>query len=152
MEKYLFHNFLENNTVYQICQKYWITKMEYFFSRNHLQEYKPYLNTRFANGVDFANGNPIVNYYVATLNKAIRIIQEEPCDDDVLITAWIDKFEIQENTFIPELVVSLQLTPETEQILYDLISKWLVSNLPEQTMKRYIDVKLEISNIELQSA
>jgi len=149
MEKYLFHNFLEDTTVYQICQKYWNTKTEFFFVSNHLKSYKPYLNTQFANGIDFANGNPIVNYYFSELNKTIRIIQEEPNFDDIQISAWLDSFEISENKSVPELVISLQLTPETEQITYDLLSKWLISNLPIKTMQKYIDLKLEMANLEL---
>jgi len=149
MEKYLFYTFLQDKTVYQICQKYWNTKMEFFFKHNHIKSYKSYLITQFANGTNFANGNPIVNYYFSELSKTIRIIQEEPNFDDIQISAWLENFEISENKTVPELVISLQLSPETEQITYDLLSKWLVSNLPTKTMQKYIDLKLEMANLEL---
>jgi len=149
MEKYLFHNFLEDKTAYQICKNYWKTKLDYFLNHNGLKSFEPYLNTCFANGEDFANGNPIINYYFAELNKTIRIIQEEPNDDDIQISAWLQNYEITNNKLVTELVISLQLTPATEITAYDLIYKWLISNLEVLKMERYIDLKIEISNLEL---
>jgi len=148
MQKYLFHNFIEDKLVYTICQLYWATKMEYFFETNKIIELKPYLSTKFANGTDFANGNPMVDYFSQKLNKAFRIIQEEPDDKNTDITAWIDNSEIEENQIIEELVISIQLNPETEQIAFDLISKWLILNLPKSKMDRTIELKLEMVGLE----
>jgi hypothetical protein len=149
MQKYLFHNFLETNLTYFICKEYWQTKMEYFFESNKIENPKAYLTTTFANGEDFRNGNPMVNYFVPELNKAFRIIQEEPDNENADIAAWIDDFEMNENRIIEELVISIHHTPETEQVAFDLISKWLVSNLPKQKMERYIELKLELVDLHL---
>jgi hypothetical protein len=148
MQKYLFHNFLNDKLVYQICQLYWQTKMEYFFEINRIEDPKPYLTTKFINGTDFANGNPMVNYFCLKLNKAIRIIQEEPNDKNTDIAAWIDDFEMNENQIIEELVISIHHTPETEQIAFDLISKWVISNLPNKKMEKYIELKLQMVDLE----
>jgi len=122
--------------------------MEYFFEINRMDEPKPYLTTKFANGTDFANGNPMVNYYYQKLDKAIRIIQEEPDDKNTDIAAWIDNFEMNENHIVEELVISIHHTPETEQIAFDLINKWMVLNLPNKKMEKYIELKLQMVDLE----
>ena len=76
--KYLFPNFLINKFEYQICKNYWEVKIEYLLQKYNISDMEQYLNTKFANGKEQFNGNPIVNYYVKSKNKALRIILEEP--------------------------------------------------------------------------
>ena len=148
MKKYLFSNFLKEKLVYQSCKDYWEIKLNELLFFNKISGAEPYLNTKFGDGTDFYNGNPIINYYFTNSNKAIRIIQEEPNPKDLEIAAWIDKFET-DKVKANELVISIQLTPYSEKIAYDLIKKWIVENYSSQKMDRFIELKLELEKIEI---
>ncbi len=147
MKRYLFSNFLKEKLVYQSCQDYWEIKVNELLFFNKISGVKPYLNTKFGDGTDFYNGNPILNYYFTKTNKAIRIIQEEPNPKDLEIAAWTDNFET-ENFNANELVISIQLTPYSEKIAYELIRKWVIEDYSSEKMDRFIDLKLELEKIE----
>ncbi|MBI9039517.1 MAG: hypothetical protein JEY97_15420 [Bacteroidales bacterium] len=147
MNKYLFPDFLKEKIVYQTCRLFWQVKIEDFLEKNKITNAKPYLNTTFSNGYDFFNGNPIVNYYIENLGKAIRIIQEEPNRDAIKLSAWIDDFET-DNMEAKELVISIQLTPDSENLTFDFISKWVVDNYSAEKMEKYIDLKMKMKNLE----
>jgi len=140
--KYLFPNFLTNEFEYKICKNYWETKIEYLLRKNKITNYKEYLNTTFVNGKEQLNGNPIVNLYVINKNKAIRIIQEEPETENVEISAWTNKFQ-NNDLDMTELVISLELSPEAEQIAFDFIKKWLIDNYSTSVMEKYVDYVYE---------
>ena len=146
--KYLFSNFLKEELIYQTCQDYWEIKINELFTRNNISGAKPYLNTKFGDGTDFFNGNPIINYYFAKNSKAIRVIQEEPNPNDLEIAAWIDKFET-DDIQAEELVISIQLTPYSEKIAFDLIKKWTVHDYSSEKMERFIELKLELEKMEI---
>lgn len=138
MEKHLFSNFLTNELEYNICKKYWETKIEYLLLKNKMKNFAPYLNTKYGNGEEQLDGNPIVNYYIKSKNKALRIIQEEPVSDNIEIGAWTNIFD-EDDLGIIELVISLELTPESEKIAFDYIEKWLVFDYSIPVMDKYID-------------
>ena len=147
MNKYLFPDFLKEKIVYQTCRLFWQVKIEDFLEKNRIANAKPYLNTTFSNGSDFYNGNPIVNYYIENLGKAIRIIQEEPNSNDIELSAWIDDFET-ETLKAKELVVSIQLTPDSENLAFDFMYKWIVNDYSSEKMEKYIDLKIKMMNLE----
>ncbi len=138
MGKHLFADFLTNKQVYQICKNYWEIKIEDLLFKHGITNLSPYLNTKFANGQDFNDGNPIVNLCDNRQNRAFRIIQEEPESEKETITAWTNKTEIEDKE-IEELVISLELTPTTENIALDLISKWLITYSSANTIEKYIE-------------
>lgn len=138
MEKHLFADFLTNKLVYQICKDYWKIKIADLLLKHGITSLSPYLNTKFANGQDFNDGNPIVNLYDNKQNRAFRIIQEEPESEKETITAWTNKIEINDKK-IEELVISLELTPTTENIALDLISKWLITYSSVNAIEKYIE-------------
>ncbi len=140
--KYLFPNFLTNEQEYNICKNYWETKIEYLFTKNNLHKWESYIGTTWANGREQLSGNPIVNYYITKINKAFRIIQEEPETETVILGAWTSKFKTDTlNT--TELVISLEFTPEAEQMVFDLVEKWIVDDYSVLLMDKYIDFVYE---------
>jgi hypothetical protein len=147
MKKYFFEDFLIDKRIYQVCKTYWEIKIEEIFAQNKIIA-SPYLNTKFSDGTDFFNGNPIVNYRVNKLERGIRIIQEEPNPDDLEIAAWIDEFET-ETIKIKELVISIQLCPYTERIAFEFIKKWFVDVYSESKMEKFIELTLEMEKLEV---
>ncbi len=140
--RYLFPNFLTNELEYKICKNYWEVKIEYLLHKHKIKNYKEYLQSTYANGKEQLNGNPIINLYVISKNKALRIIQEEPETDKVEVSAWTNKFQ-NDDLNMTELVISLELTPEAEQIAFDLIKKWLINDYSDSVMGKYVDYVYE---------
>jgi hypothetical protein len=142
--KHLFPNFLTSGLEYNICKSYWETKIEYLFTKNNIGKWKPYLNTKWANGQEQLNGNPIVNYYLSVKNKALRIIQEEPETDTLIFSAWTGKIQT-DDLDADEMVISLEFTPEAERVAFDLIEKWIIDDYSPGLMEKYIDFVFESS-------
>ncbi|MCK5718265.1 MAG: hypothetical protein KAH77_12330 [Thiomargarita sp.] len=141
MIQHLFKNFLDNKTVYLQNISYW----QKMVADNHGPHFKEYVKTHFANGTPFLDGNPIFNGLFD--NKALRIIQEEPETQALSIAAWLDTVEI-DNTMIPELVISLELSNESAEMAHTFIKAWIVDNLNNATMKALISEKIDSSLIK----
>ncbi|PID89626.1 MAG: hypothetical protein CSA05_00055 [Bacteroidia bacterium] len=147
MKKYLFEGFLKEKLIYKTCKTYWEVKIEELFKQYKIKNAKPYLNTKFADGTDFFDANPIANYNISSIGRSIRIIQEEYNPNDLEIAAWIDEFET-ENFKTKELVISIQLRPYTEKVAFEMIKKWIVDNYPENKMEKYLALRLELEKLE----
>ena len=92
MAKNLYIDFLDDTQIYHLAEGFW----KRFFDRYSKiidSDYQQYLNKRFANGRKFYNGNPIFDAYFPKLNKAVRVIQEEPENKEIEIGAWIKNLE-----------------------------------------------------------
>lgn len=151
MTNYLFADFLTNRMIYQACKNYWEVKIRHLLTKYHLPAGIPYLNTTYANGSEFMNGNPMVNLYVEPKNKAVRIIQEEPESDYTVLGAWTEVFET-ENYRGTELVISLELTPKSEEVAFDLIEKWFGQDYEMHVMEKYINFIHEKLNPAVEDA
>ena len=135
---YLFPNFLNNHLEYHICRDYWNAKVTYLFQQYDIKDFKPYLRTTWGNGQEMYNANPLTSFYVREKNRAIRIIQEEAESDKIEFSAWINKTEI-DNKATKELVIVLELSPETEIIALNFIKKWIVDLYSEEQIEQIID-------------
>ena len=85
------------------------------------------------------DGNPITDRYFANNKKAIRIIQEEITTNSIKIDAWIKKIEIEEDIEILELVISLELSEESTEIVKRLIDEWIIKDLNKEKMEAFIE-------------
>lgn len=138
MNVYLFKKFLDDNTVYAQCVMYWHNIVRSLLS---VEDYKitEYIATSDGLGNSFHDGNPIYNFKIDSLNKCVRIIQEEPEQSThMLFSAWLDTAEAEDGTLLDELVISLELTPETTILAIDLIHAWILRDLTKHRMSAYI--------------
>jgi hypothetical protein len=78
--------------------------------------------------------------------KAIRIIQEEPESDSIEIGAWVDIVYLSEDELIKELMISLELSSESEKLAKTLIKKWIIEDLNNLQMFQFINQQLYPSN------
>nr|MCU0391049.1 hypothetical protein [Thermoflexibacter sp.] len=138
---HLFKDFLKNKEIYLENTIYWQTIIDKILLPHQI-ETEIWLETSFANGEPFLDGNPIFHFIVKKQKKAVRIIQEEIENNKVAITAWINNTEFDEIE-INELVISLQLSEESKKIALDLIKTWIVN---DETVK---NTKLKIKEIRL---
>ena len=135
---HLYKNFLENKDIYKKNVLYWenIVKNMLYPEK---YEIKPYLSTTDGFGNEFFDGNPIYHFKVETLNKCVRIVQEEPeTNRHLLFSAWLNEVEIDTNQKCDELVISLELTHETTLLAVDLINAWILRDLTNYRMKNYL--------------
>ncbi len=141
MVQHLFKDFLKNKRIYAENVGYWQSIVSELFAPTQIKA-EAYLQTTFANGEPFLDGNPIFHFVVKKLNKAVRIVQEVAESDKLEITAWISNTELDEME-INELVIVLQLSEESKTIALDLIRTWILN---DETVK---NTKLKIKEINL---
>lgn len=68
----------------------------------------------------------------------MRIIQQEPENDELNISAWIDQREVN-HRLIYELVIDLELTEESQNRALLLLRLWLEFNFSYVEMIRFIE-------------
>ncbi len=104
-------NFLDNKSVYKENVEFWdkiiqsLLQTEYTFAK--------YIATDDGYGNEFYDGNPIYNFMIESLNKGVRIIQEEAEDAQNQFAAWVNTAKLPDGNDIDELVINLQLSKET---------------------------------------
>lgn len=136
----LFPIFLEDEAEYDQVVNFWKEVFASMLTGTTL-EYKPYLNATTVDGISLRDGNPIFDAFFPRLNKAVRIIQEEPdTDSDLQIGVWLDETEIKNPSEpVQELVISLVLTDTSLLLAKQLIGKYILEDSDRQSMKVLID-------------
>jgi hypothetical protein len=135
--QHLFKNFLEDKQVYQNNVVYWKNILGNIIK--DISENYYWLEPQFINGESFFDGNPMVFLICQSSKKAVRIIQEEPESDSLEIGAWVDDFYLSEEETIKELVISLELSSESEKIAKNLIKKWITEDLNSLQISEFIN-------------
>src|SRR5579862_1628726 len=127
MNNYLFPNFLNDAQDYARVQTLWQERWLDLVRRVGQQELwtTPWLNTNFANGTPFQDGNPIFSALCSSRRQAIRVIQLEPADDAGELEFWTDTFAKGEPEEIEELVVSCVLTDVVLGEVEELMQQWI---------------------------
>lgn len=139
MSKYLYASFLEDKRIYNLAQAWWGRLLTGLAAERKL-EFRPYLNPRPASGRKEYDGNPICNAYFPSLDKAVRIIQEAPEEEQASLSAWLDTIEIHETgAETPELVIALELSRTTASRARGLLLRWLVEDAEVGVMAEVID-------------
>jgi hypothetical protein len=142
--QHLFKNFLEDKQVYQNNVVYWKNILGNIIK--DISENYYWLEPQFINGESFFDGNPMVSLICHSPKKAVRIIQENPESDSIEIGAWVDIFYLSEDEPIKELVISLELSSESEKLAKTLIKKWIIEDLNNLQMFQFINQQLYPSN------
>jgi hypothetical protein len=129
-----FGNFLNDPTEYDAAERYWATLFEDIASKTPNQKWEKWFDNVYANGQKILDGNPILSRLNTESRKGVRVIQDEPQDNDSHIGAWLDSYET-----IRELVISCVLSDKTEGIVKDLITAYIVNDLSDNEMQSLID-------------
>jgi predicted restriction endonuclease len=79
----------------------------------------------------------------------VRIIQEKPESDSIEIGAWLDDFQISEEDLFDELVISLELSRESKKLAEKLIKKWIIEDLKDSQMSKFIDEQIDLAHQEI---
>lgn len=146
MTKYLYKSFLDDKAVYKKNVAFW-DKVVKSLLQTVNYTFAEYIATDDGYGNEFYDGNPIYNFMIDSLNKGVRIIQEEPEENPNQFTAWISETELPNGNKLDELVINIQLTQETILLTIDLINAWILNDLTKFRMKRYVET---IGNLKKQ--
>ncbi len=137
MVTHLFRNFLNNKDVYYQNIDFWKSMVYTLLSSENI-EFERYLTETKPDGTLYMDGNPIYNFKVKNSTRAVRIIQEQPESESVEFAAWLNSFELSDQTIVDELVISMELSHETAIMTIDLINTWIVNKFSEQNVEKYI--------------
>ena len=125
-----YKNFLSDKDLYFQNKIFWNDTI-INLSKNKFEEW---VITKFSNGEDFFDGNPIFSAFYPDLNKAIRIIQL-PVDEDIsLLRTWLDIVNHGDKS-IKELVLALQPNDKAYNSAISLITLFLSG----QAVGKYIN-------------
>ena len=142
VSKYIHEDFLGSLEQYQLAQQYWQEQIQSLLSKYGL-EAEEWMTTTNAAGEPIWDGNPIAHGLIKGGNKAFRVIQEEPSGiEHAEIGAWMDTishFLEEEGKVVNEMVISLQLSQETEPAALQLLDTWLNPETSIQNMESIID-------------
>ncbi|OJW72632.1 MAG: hypothetical protein BGO59_16065 [Spirosoma sp. 48-14] len=125
-----YKNFLLDKDLYFQNKKFWNDTV----SRLSNADYTEWVITKFANGEDFFDGNPIFSALYERLNKAIRIIQIEK---DILIPelrVWLENVQYEDRSNIKELLIVIQPSDSAFQTAQSIITTFLKG----LSVKKYI--------------
>lgn len=139
MATLLYTNFLHDTSIYDAAEAFWKTHFDEL-AEAHGFSYHPYINTIMRSGRKLYDGNPIYSALAPTLNRGVRIIQEEPEEgEELYISGWLDTMELsQDRPPINELVIALILSEETQPIAAQWIQAWVVEQVSAEEMDKLI--------------
>lgn len=118
-----FKNFINNELIFNEAKEYWENIIGKAVQGRCTEEEfnQPNLFDQDA--------NPILYKHYQSINKSIRIIQEESDNNsDVQLGAWVEKPDEFRNNY--ELVISVELTEETKSVTEKMIKKWFQCEYP----------------------
>lgn len=131
--KELFKNFINDNEVFEKAMSYWVDTVNETVKVHCTEEELSQKNTFDR------DANPILYKHYKSINKSIRIIQEEFQEEDSEhLGAWVQKREEDENH--SELVISVELTTDSQPVVETLIKAWFEdrSNNFNETLDKII--------------
>jgi hypothetical protein len=128
MPQFMFANFLTSPAEYAAAERFW----QELFARVAREEgvegewVTPWLNTRFADGTPFGDGNPIFSAWSPARRIAVRVIQHDPADlfDQEGFDSWTDTFD-GEGGAVRELVISCVLSDAAADRSAKLLRSWI---------------------------
>ncbi len=124
---------MTDKRIYNLAQAFWRRKLS-AFAGNYGLTYQSYLNPDNGKGQKEYDANPIFDAYFPDRKKAVRIIQDEPELGAPDLAAWLD-----DSDGIPELVIALSLSRETEQTVLTLLEKWIGEDWETVKMKTWLE-------------
>lgn len=133
MASYLFPNFLNDPEEYRQAEALWHEQWQKLIHQLG-QEHRwaaPWINTAFANGTPWMDGNPIFSAVCPSAGRGIRIIQQEPSGAGKEFHSWMDTFAQGGAEEIKEFVISCSLTDETLREAMNLIRQWIIKSSGE---------------------
>lgn len=124
-----FDNFLDDEEVYVALEKYWIDVFFMLLDKENIDGrdwISPYYKTTFGNGKKMMDGNPIFSAKSKKNDKVIKIIQENPINENVF--SYWNNSSLENNHNQNELVIVCTLNNHNLEKVKEIIISWIIGN------------------------
>ena len=125
MAHWLFPDFQKDGNAYALAERHWEAIWTKVLGSTELTQawQSPWMNN------PIPDGNPIFTAVCPSLQRGVRIIQEEPGEpDDTDLDWWVDEFgEQNDSETIHELVIACCPSHENAAQIEQLLSQWAAS-------------------------
>jgi hypothetical protein len=127
MVQHLFPRFLADLAEYSRAEAYWRGLWDELARiAGQQQEWQyPWLQTAYANGTPFRDGDPIFSAWSPARTLGIRVIQNEPQQEGLELDFWSDTVGDEWSGEVRTLVISCALSGEAIALARDLILSWM---------------------------
>jgi hypothetical protein len=128
MVQHLFPHFLHNPGEYAQAEAYWRRlwdELARFLGQQ--QEWRhPWLQTAYADGTPFRDGDPIFSAWSPSRKLGVRVIQNEPQQQSLELNFWPDIVGDEwSGGEVHTLVISCALSRQAADLARDLILSWM---------------------------
>jgi hypothetical protein len=128
--RHLFAGFLGDRELYRRTEEYWNALLRPVMGEHSWR--MPWLTTKFVDGADFLDGNPIFSAISRDGAKGVRITQVEPGTEAPEFAAWMHDFGDDAITRV--LAIRLVLTKDTADVSRRLVRRWCSSRLTDEEL------------------
>jgi hypothetical protein len=127
MAEYLFPRFLDDPEEYAAAEAYWRRLWDEVAGlAGAAWEWKhPWLQTAYADGTPFRDGDPIFSAWAPSRNLGLRVIQNRPHRQDPALEFWPDVVGDEWSGEVRTLVISCELSRQTAALARGMIFSWL---------------------------
>jgi hypothetical protein len=123
----LYPNFLSDHGEYRQAEALWSEEWAKLLqvTQDEARWETPWVASTFANGTPRRDGSPIFSAVCPSRKLGIRVIQNEPSDDQGELHFWTNIWADGEPEAIKELVISCVLSTETLHASLDIMASWI---------------------------
>ncbi len=127
MAVHLFPGFLDDPAQYAAAEDYWRQLWDELMGRAGQREgwIRPWLQTAYANGTPFRDGDPIFSAWSPSRKLGVRVIQNRPEGVGLGLDFWTDTFGDEWSGEVRVLVIACELSSRTADLARELIGQWV---------------------------
>jgi hypothetical protein len=128
MVQHLFSRFLADPEEYAHAEAYWRTlwDRQARFLGQQSEWQKPWLQTAYADGTPFQDGDPIFSAWSPSRKLGVRVIQNEPQRQALELVFWTDVVGDQwSGGEVRTLVISCALSRQSADLAQGLFRNWM---------------------------
>jgi hypothetical protein len=139
MAMQLFEGFLEHPETYDACERFWDSLVSELAAQHGPNDWRQWTSRTWGNGTPMREGNPMCDARSTRLDRALRVIQEEPEGPEHFVVAYMEHQREFDEWPSHELVISLTLSEETLTVARQMLSLWLDPATTVELMTAMID-------------
>jgi hypothetical protein len=129
MVEHLFPGFLEDPAEYAAAEAYWEQLWEQALAlTGQWEEWEsPWLQTKYANGTPFRDGDPIFSARCLSRRLGLRVIQNDPRGQTQQLGWWVDSLAVEwPGGEIKTLVIACSLSIQSAKIALKMMESWML--------------------------
>jgi len=141
MVRMMFPDFLDDMQSYEACRRYWEELVQNVAaSVDPTDAWLPWISRHYADGVTpiELSENPIADGRSQKMNRAFKVLQHPPVEDELELVAWLTPYEEEYPDFPEELTMKMSLSDESGELSRTLLREWMTPSTTYDDMKTFI--------------